>query len=74
MDYDEKIFRHSLGKLALMSLAALVLGFAAYVAGTTDYFLIPLAGIAFIFVLWYATSSVRISSDRITTRRLFGSK
>jgi hypothetical protein len=74
MDYDEKIFRHSLGKLALMSLAALVLGFAAYVAGTTDYFLIPLAGIAFIFVVWYATSSVRISSDRITTRRLLGSK
>ena len=74
MKSDERIFRHSLGKLVLMSLGVLVLGYTVYVIGTADYFLIALAGIAFVIVLFYATSSVGISSEGITTKRLFGSK
>lgn len=74
MKSDEKIFRHSLGKLALMALGVLFLGYAAYAIGKIDYFLVTLVGIAFIVVLLYATSSVRISSEAITTSRLFGSK
>jgi hypothetical protein len=74
MKSDERIFRHSLGKLTLMSLGVLVLGYTVYIIGTADYFLIALAGIAFVIVLLYATSSVAISSEGITTKRLFGSK
>jgi hypothetical protein len=74
MKSDERIFRHSLGKLALMSLGVLVLGYTAYVIGTADYFLMALAGIAFVIVLLYATSSVALSTEGITTKRLFGSK
>ena len=74
MEADEKIFRHSFGKLALMAAGVLFLGYAAFVIGQTDYFLVALVGIAFVVVLLYATSSVRISSAAITTSRLFGSK
>ena len=74
MESDEQIFRHSLGKLGLMALGVLFLGYAAFVIGRIDYFLVTLVGIAFIVLLLYATSSVRISSEAITTSRLFGSK
>lgn len=74
MESNKRIFRHSFGKLVLMSLGVLFLGYAAFAIGKTDYFLMTLAGIAFMIVLLYATSSVRISDEEITTSRLLGSK
>jgi hypothetical protein len=74
METNEQTFRHSFGKLALMSLGVLFLGYAAFAIGERDYFLMAVAGLAFIIVLFYATSSVRISDEGITTSRLLGSK
>ncbi len=74
MEANEKTFRHSFGKLALMFLGVLFLGFLAFSIDQTDYFLFAITGIVLIAALFYATSSVKISNEEITTTRLLGSK
>jgi hypothetical protein len=73
MEANEKTFRHSFGKVALMFLSVLFFGFLAFI-NQIDYFLLAITGIVLVIVLLYATSSVKISSDEITTSRLLGSK
>lgn len=78
MEAGERTFRHSFGKVALMFLGVLFLGYIAFSIGKTDSFFLIMAGtgtgIAFVIALFYATSSVRISNEEITTSRLLGSK
>ncbi len=77
MEANERTFRHSFGKLALMFLGAVFLGFLAFLAfsvGETNYFLFGIAGIVLIIALFYATSSVKVSNEEITINRLLGSK
>jgi len=74
METNIQTFRHSFGKVALMFLGVLFLGFFAFSTGQTDYFLISITAIGLVVGLFYATSSVKISNDEITTTRLLGSK
>jgi hypothetical protein len=74
METSAQTFRHSFGKLALMFLGVLFLGFFAFSIGQTDYFLFIITGIVLVIALFYATSNVKISNDEITTTRLLGSK
>lgn len=74
MEANVQTFRHSFGKLALMFLGVVFLGFLAFSVGQTDYFLIGITGIVLVVALFYATSSVKISNDEITTTRLLGAK
>src|SRR6266498_4029357 len=74
MKTNEKVFRHSSGKLALMFLGVLFLGYIAISIGKTDYFLMAMAVIAFIVTLFYATSRITISNEEISTNRLLSSK
>lgn len=73
MESTSIIFRHSFGKLALMFLGVLILGFALFL-GEMDYFIFVITGLAFIVFLFYATSSVKVSEDEIATTRLLGTK
>lgn len=74
MEANEKTFRHSPGKVALMFFGGLFLGFFAFSTGQADYFLLGFTGIVLAIALFYATSSVKISNEEITTDRLFVSK
>ena len=74
MESTERTFRHSFGKLALMLLGLLALGYAVFSIGSVDYFLVSIVGIGFVVALFYSTSSIRISNEEIVTRRLLGSK
>lgn len=73
MEANEQTFRHSFGKVALMFLGVLFLGFLAFL-DKTNYFLFILIGMVLIIALFYATSSVKVSKEEITTNRLLGSK
>lgn len=74
METNVHTFRHSSGKLILLFFGVLLLGFFAFSFGQRDYFLYGITGFAFFIALFYATSSVKISSEEITTNRLLGSK
>jgi hypothetical protein len=74
MEANIQTFRHSPGKLILMFLGGLFFGVFAFSVGQIDYFLIGITGIVLVVALFYATSSVKISSDEIMTTRLLGSK
>lgn len=72
MEANEQTFHHSFGKIAVIVLSILFLGYMAFTSG--DYFVLLGVGFVFIIALFYVTSSVRISSNEITTKRLLGSK
>lgn len=72
METSEKTFRHSFGKVAVLALVILLLGFGAFVS--RDPFTSLAAVLGFIIALFYVTSSVTISSDEVTTKGLLGSK
>lgn len=77
MKANEKIFRHSFGKIVWTFLIALFLGyinFNLFALGERNYFLLLMAGYVFILAFLYATSNIRISNVGITTTRLWGSK
>lgn len=74
METTKRIFRHSFGKLAMMFLGVLMLGYAAFFIEDVNYFLLVMTGLACTIVLFYAMSSVRISDADITTTRLLGTK
>lgn len=70
----ERTFRHSFGKLAMVFLGVLMLAYLTFFVGEVNYFLLGITGLAFIIVLFYATSSVKISESEIMTTRLLGAK
>ena len=74
MEATEKTFRHSFGKLVLMFLGGLFFAFIVYSSGDMDYFMLGITGLVFLFAVYYAVSSVKISYDEIVTTRLLGSK
>ncbi len=74
MEANEKTFRHASDKLVLMFLGVLFLGFLAFSSGQINYLCFSMAGIVLVIALSYATSSMKISTDEITTTRLLGSK
>lgn len=74
MEASERVFRHSPVKVALIFFGVLFFGFFAFSIGQPDYFLLGITGIVLVVALLYATSSVKISSEEITTKGLLGSK
>jgi len=71
---EEKTYRHSFVKLAMMFLGIVFFIFIIYSSGERDYFLLGMAGIALIVGIVYATNSVRISQEEISTSTLLGTK
>jgi hypothetical protein len=75
MESNERIFRHSFGKLALMCLGLLIFGFLIYLMWPEGYFLLlALIGIGLIVTLFYSTGSIKVSDQEVTSSRLLGSK
>lgn len=74
METNEKTFRHSFIKVALMFLGVLFLGFVAFLDNQINYFLFGVMGVVLLVALFYASSSVKISNEEITTTRLLSSK
>jgi hypothetical protein len=74
MEMAKRTFRHSFGKLAMMSLGVVALVFALFLDSEANYLLIGITGLAFLIVLFYMTSSVKISNEEIVTTRLLRTK
>ena len=74
MTINERIFRHSIGKLALMYLGLIFLGVIFITSDNKDYFLIFAIAVGLIFTVIYSTSTVRVNEEGITTSRMFISK
>lgn len=74
METNEKTFRHSSKKLLAMLVMGAFSVFIGFSDGETNYFCFSVAGFIMIVVLFFATSSITISLDEITTTRLFVSK
>jgi hypothetical protein len=76
MESKERVFRHSFGKLALMSLGIVLLALFAYFLRDANFFLIVV--VLFVINLFvyfgYIASSVKISDEEIITNGLLGSK
>lgn len=71
MVINERIFRHSFGKLALMYLGLVFFGVIFIASDDKDYFLIFAVAVGLIFAAVYSTSIVRVSEEGITTSRVF---
>jgi len=76
MESKGRVFRHSFGKLALMSLGVVLFIFLAYFLRNANYFFVVVVifVVSLIVFLLYITSSVKISNEGITTYRLLSSK
>lgn len=74
MESTKQTFRHSFGKLAMMFLGVLILGYTLFLFDEVNYFLLAMTGLTLIVVLFYATSSVKVSDNEIVTTRLLGTK
>jgi hypothetical protein len=76
MASEERVFRHSPGKLALMSLGVVGFVFIAYFLRDESYsFIVVVIFVASLFVfLAYITSRVKISDEEIIVNGLLGSK
>ena len=76
MESKERVFRHSPGKLALMSLGVVGLVFIAYSLRKESYFFVVV--VIFVINLFiffgYVASSVKVSNEEIITNGLLGSK
>jgi hypothetical protein len=76
MESKERVFRHSVGKLVLMSLGEVLFIFLAYFLRTAPYFFaVVLIFVINLFVFFrYVVSRVKISSEEIIINGLLGSK
>jgi len=76
METKERVFRHSIGKLVLMSLGEVLFIFLAYFLRTAPYFFVVVVVflISLLVFLRYVTSRVKVSDEEITTNGLLGSK
>ena len=76
MESKEHVFRHSPGKLALMSIPAVGFVFIAYLLRNESYFFVMVViFVASLFAfLPYIVSKVKISNEEITANSLLGSK
>jgi len=76
MESKEQVFRHSFGKLALMSLGAVFfVFFASFLTEEKYFFVVVVIFVVSLYVfLLYVTSRVEISDEKIVTHGLLGSK
>ncbi|HEX2995181.1 MAG TPA: hypothetical protein VHP14_10155 [Anaerolineales bacterium] len=74
MDVNEQTFRHSSKNLLAMLILGAFSVFLGLSGGGTNYLCFSVAGLIVIGALFFATSSIKISVDEITTTRLFVSK
>jgi len=73
MEANEQTFHHSFSKLALIFLGLVLFGFLVY-AGVRNYFLFTVISIGIIAIGFYSTSSVKVSDQEITTKKILKSK
>ena len=74
METNEQTFRHSSDKLLFMLMGGAFLVFLGFSGGEINYCCFSTAGIVLAIFLVFVTSSIKISTDEITTTRLLGSK
>ena len=75
MESNQRTYRHSFGKLALMYLGLLIFGFLVYLIWPEGYILLlALIGIGLIVALFNSTSSIKVSDQEVIAGRLQGSK
>jgi hypothetical protein len=74
MVINERIFRHSFGKLALMYLPLILFGVIFIASDDKDYFFVFAIVVGLFFAVIYSTSSVQVNNDGITASKMFITK